>query len=89
METRCFLAVLLDQYDILENNEVEVKDMCQAWDGAMMMFRDEGKREGKYAVAQNMYRKGFSVEDTAGLVDEDIETVRKWFQKFSRGVYAK
>ena len=52
----------------------------------MMMYRDEGKREGrregKYEVAQNMYRKGFSVEDTAGLVDEEIETVRKWFQNF-------
>lgn len=46
MDTRIFLGALLDQYDILEENQVEVKDVCQAWDEAMLMYRDEGKIEG-------------------------------------------
>ena len=46
LETKCFLAVLLDQYEILEDNKVEVKDVCKAWDGAMMMYMDEGLQKG-------------------------------------------
>ncbi|MDC7290839.1 hypothetical protein NXH76_23900 [Blautia schinkii] len=45
-DTRRFLAVLLEQYEITEDGKVEVKDVCEAWDGAMMMYRDEGLQEG-------------------------------------------
>ena len=40
------MAVLLDQYEILDDNKVEVKDVCKAWDGAMMMYLDEGMQKG-------------------------------------------
>lgn len=43
METRRFLAILLEQYDILEDGRIEVKEMCEAWDGAMMMYKEEGE----------------------------------------------
>lgn len=46
-DTKRFLAVLLDQYEILENGELEVEDMCKAWDGAMELYKEEGKAEGK------------------------------------------
>lgn len=45
-ETRRFLAILLDQYEIMENGEVEVKDVCEAWDGAMLLYKEEGMKAG-------------------------------------------
>ena len=99
MDTRIFLGALLDQYDILEDNQVEVKDVCQAWDGAMLMYRDEGKteglreglregmkngiKEGKRKVAENMYHRGYSAEDTSGLTEEPLEVVQAWYREFS------
>lgn len=46
-ETRRFLAILLDQYEIMKDGKLEVKEMCEAWDGAMLMYKEEGKEEGK------------------------------------------
>ncbi|MDO4337023.1 MAG: hypothetical protein Q4C91_02935 [Eubacteriales bacterium] len=46
-DTRIFLAILLDQYVIVNENEVEVKDVCEAWNGAMLLYREEGKAEGR------------------------------------------
>lgn len=40
-DAKLFLAVLLDQYEILEDGKVEVKTVCEAWDGAMQMYYDE------------------------------------------------
>ncbi|MDC7286724.1 hypothetical protein NXH76_02820 [Blautia schinkii] len=45
-DTRKFLAILLDQYEIMEDGKIEVKDMCEAWDGAMLMYKEEGILEG-------------------------------------------
>ena len=51
MDTRIFLSILLDQYEILESGKVEVKEMCQAWDGAMLMYYDEGV---SYGISQGI-----------------------------------
>lgn len=103
IETRRFLALLLGQYEILDNGEVEVEDMCEAWDGAMMMYKEEalrkglrrgrrqGRRQGRNEgrqkalrkTALNMYQRGYSAEDTAGILEEPVETVEAWFQEFS------
>ena len=101
-ESRCFLGALFDQYEMLKNGKPEVRDVCEAWDGAMLMYRDEGKKEGikdgikkgvrkgrmegekamARRIAENMYRRGYSVEDTAGLTGTDIKNVEKWFEEF-------
>lgn len=49
-DTRLFLAILLEQYEIMENGNVEVRDVCKAWDGAMLMYKDEGIAEGENRV---------------------------------------
>ncbi|MDO4275564.1 MAG: hypothetical protein Q4D16_17990 [Eubacteriales bacterium] len=36
----------MDQYEIIDNGRVEVKDVCDAWDGAMMMYKEEGRESG-------------------------------------------
>ena len=42
-ETRWLLAILLEQYEFVDEEVVEVKDMCKAWDGAMQMYADEAR----------------------------------------------
>lgn len=42
-ETRWLLAILLEQYEFVDEEVVEVKDMCKAWDGAMQMYADEAE----------------------------------------------
>ena len=51
--------------------------------------REEGVRQGAEAkacyAARNMYDRGFSVEETAGLLGESLETVKEWYQSWSKG----
>lgn len=60
--------------------------MCEAWDGAMLMYKDEGIREGEKSmarrIAKNMYRRGYSLEDTAGLTGIPVKEVGVWFKEF-------
>lgn len=41
LDARRLLSVLLDQYEILSDGSVEVKEVCEAWDGAMQMYAEE------------------------------------------------
>ena len=63
-------------------------NMCEAIRGMIEDGRLEGRREGelkaKQIVARNMYLRGMSEEDTAGLCEEDIELVRQWFLKWRK-----
>ena len=63
-------------------------NMCEAIRGMIEDGRLEGRREGelkaKQIVARNMYLRGMSEEDTAGLCEEDIELVRQWFRKWRK-----
>lgn len=45
----------------------------------------EGRSETKQVVARNMYLRGMTEEDAAGLCEEDIEVVRGWFQIWRDG----
>lgn len=53
-DTRILLAVLLDQYKIMEDGKVEVKDMCEAWDGAMQMYADEAAEKTERRMREEM-----------------------------------
>ena len=71
-------------------------NMCEAIRGMIEDGRLEGRREGKLEgrregelkakqiVVRNMYLRGMSEEDTAGLCEEDIELVRQWFRKWRK-----
>ena len=88
--------------------------MCEAWNGAMLMYKDEGMREGwlkgkiegqregrlegqregrlvgqregekamARRIAENMYRRGYSLEDTVGLTGMPVKEVETWFKEF-------
>ena len=72
-----------DAYDV-----IAVMAHCEAIRGMIEDGRLEGRREGelkaKQIVARNMYLRGMSEEDTAGLCEEDIELVRQWFRKWRK-----
>lgn len=67
-------------------------NMCEAIRGMIEDGRSEGIKEGKMAgkleaervVARNMYLRGMTEEDAAGLCEEDIELVRSWFREWRK-----
>ena len=75
-ETRWLLAILLEQYEFVDEEVVEVKDMCKAWDGAMQMYADEARAATRKEMKKEMRRQAR---------EKDRRTV---FNMFSRG-YSK
>lgn len=54
MDTRMFMAVLLDQYEIIEDEIVEVKEMSEAWDGAVRLEAEEVAKGMAAEIAEGM-----------------------------------
>ena len=90
MDTRIFLSILLDQYKISEDGKVEVKEMCQAWDGAMMIYYDEGVNQGisqgisqgiqtnrEETIRRMLSKNKYTYEEIAELNDVPTETVKE------------
>lgn len=48
-DTRMLIAALLDLRRVTdaETGEEEVIELCEAWDGAMQMYKEEGRIEGR------------------------------------------
>ena len=46
--------------------------------------RLEGKLEAEQIMAKNMYLRGMTEEDVAGLCEEEIELVRGWFREWKK-----
>ena len=61
-DTRMLLAVLLDQYEIMKDGKVEVKDMCEAWDGAMQMYAEEAAEKEREKVIKEEREKAETAE---------------------------
>ena len=80
-ETRWLLAILLEQYEFVDEEVVEVKDMCKAWDGAMQMYADEAR-----AATRKEMKKEMKKEMRRQAREKDRRTV---FNMFSRGYSQK
>lgn len=75
-------------------------NMCEAIRGMIEQGREEGIKEGikegirkgmvegqkekAYAAAKNMFTRGFSAEETAGLLEERLDTVESWYKEWSK-----
>lgn len=65
--------------------------MSKAWDGAMLMYKEEGRKDGiikgielaNRQTTLSMYRRNYSAEDAAALVQESVETVKRWYSEFA------
>ena len=42
----------------------------------------KGRQQKAYQTARNLYRRGFSIKDTAGIVEEDEKMVAAWYKKW-------
>lgn len=42
----------------------------------------KGRQQKAYQAARNLYRRGFSIKDTAGILEEDEKMVAAWFKKW-------
>ena len=42
----------------------------------------KGRQQKAYQAARNLYRRGFSIKDTAGIVEADEKMVAAWFKKW-------
>ena len=59
-------------------------NMCEAIRGMIEDGRLEGKLEAEQIMAKNMYLRGMTEEDVAGLCEEEIELVRGWFREWKK-----
>ena len=89
LETRWFLAILLEQYTIVDDGIVEVRDVCKAWDGAMQMYADEAREatrkemkkqqaEKNRRVASWMFSEGYPQTQIAEVLEIPLKTVKRW-----------
>lgn len=70
--------------------------MCEAIRGMIEQGREEGiqkglqegkiegQKEKAYITARNMFLRGFSAEETAGLLEESLDTVKGWYKNWCR-----
>jgi len=47
--------------------------------------QEQGEIAKAYRTARNMYDRGFPAEETAGLVEESLETVKGWYESWKEG----
>ena len=59
-------------------NEALQKMMDKKWNEGHI----SGVHNKAYRAARNMYNRGFLIQDTASLLEESHETVRKWYQEW-------
>lgn len=75
-------------------------NMCEAIRGMIKQGREEGIKEGikkgikegvargqkkkAYAAAKNMFIRGFSAEEAAGLLEESPDTVKDWYKEWDK-----
>ena len=63
--------------------EERVKDREEGFEEGFEDGFEDGARDKACQTAHNLYDRGFSAEDTSGIVDESLETVRHWYQEWA------
>ena len=66
------------EYDIpIEDNiRKDVGVMCNLSQGILERGRAEGEARGEARIITNMYKKGFTMEQIAGITDKAVEEVK-------------
>lgn len=87
LETRKFLAVLLDQYELMDDGRMEVKDVCKAWDGAMLLYKEEGRAEGIHAFIELCMEFGFSKQAAQDKMQQKFNLSKKAATEYMKKYY--
>ena len=68
-------GMLLYEYD-------ERKHLKNTYEEGMRTGQYKGRQQKAYQAARNLYRRGFSIKDIAGILEEDEKIVAAWFKKW-------
>ena len=68
-------GMLLYEYD-------ERKHLKNTYEEGMRTGQYKGRQQKAYQTARNLYRRGFSIKDIAGILEEDEKIVAAWFKKW-------
>lgn len=58
---------------IVNENEVEVKDVCEAWNGAMLLYKEEGRTEGRLRMLIRQISRKLTRNKSPELIAEELE----------------
>ena len=72
-------GMLLYEYDERKHLKNTYEEGIQK---GMRTGQYKGRQQKAYQAARNLYRRGFSIKDTAGIVEEDEKMVAAWFKKW-------
>ena len=72
-------GMLLYEYDERKHLKNTYKEGIQK---GMRTGQYKGRQQKAYQAARNLYRRGFSIKDTAGILEEDEKMVAAWFKKW-------
>ncbi|MCH1981647.1 transposase [Ruminococcus sp. OA3] len=76
----------LTEQKMVYKNENGGINMCQAIKEMIEEGRQEGRQEERRITANNLFAKGFSAEEAASIIEENIETVTVWYKEFARKI---
>ena len=72
-------GMLLYEYDERKHLKNTYEEGIQK---GMRTGQYKGRQQKAYQAARNLYRRGFSIKDTAGIVEEDEKMVAAWYKKW-------
>lgn len=72
-------GMLLYEYDERKHLKNTYEEGIQK---GMRTGQYKGRQQKAYQAARNLYRRGFSIKDTAGILEEDEKMVAAWFKKW-------
>ena len=72
-------GMLLYEYDERKHLKNTYEEGIQK---GMRTGQYKGRQQKAYQAARNLYRRGFSIKDIAGILEEDEKIVAAWFKKW-------
>ena len=72
-------GMLLYEYDERKHLKNTYEEGIQK---GMRTGQYKGRQQKAYQAARNLYRRGFSIKDTAGILEEDEKMVAAWYKKW-------
>lgn len=70
--------ILAEKTRYLKENPKGVSEMCKVMEDLRVESYTEGREEQARMMAQKLYRKGYSIEEIADMVEYSTEKVEEW-----------
>lgn len=73
-----YFDLLAEKTRYLKENPKGVSEMCKVMEDLRVESYTEGREEQARMMAQKLYRKGYSIEEIADMVEYSTEKVEEW-----------